>query len=173
MIQDQQFKNLLDEENDHFFFKPYTYFQNTFISNHPLKLINDYKEPDLLDHPLTAKLINKKWSQFANKFYYFNLFYYCCFLASLTAYTVTSIPLSPQKYPKLYSTCSEYFNSSTFSNNNQSYIFPKKALEREGINYASRALIDIFAVGRALSVLFGRELFTALLFIPEECYFIE
>ena len=152
---------------DEFLLRPYTYWGSKFITNHPLMLINKYKEPDLLQHDVTQHLINRKWNQFGWIFYYFNLFYYCCFLAALTFYVWTSIPLSPQSYPNLY-TCSPYFDENNFEHANQTYIFPEKALKKQSWNYASRVIIDILAGFRLLAVLVGRERETFFLFLPKD-----
>ena len=132
-------------------------------------LINDYKQPDLLKHEVTTNIINKKWNQFGWRFYAINFVFYCIFLAALTFYVWTSIPLSPQSYPNLY-TCSPYFNESIFPNQNLTYVFPEKYLERQNLNWLSRGLIEILALLRLLSVIFGQERKILLFFLPQVCY---
>ena len=119
-------------------------------------MINDYKEQNLLMHEVTKALIDEKWKKIGRWIYLLNLIFYCCFLATLTTYIMTSISLSPQKYPNLF-TCSEYFDDNQFINPNQTYVFPDYALHRDSANYASRAFIVLFAILRLLSVIFGYE----------------
>ena len=107
-------------------------------------------------HEVTKTLINKKWNKFGKYSYYFNVFYYTCFIATLTANIMTSVSLSPQKYPNLYS-CSPYFDDNIFTNENTTYIFPDEAITRSSGNYATRVLIGIFAGLRLLSVFLGYE----------------
>ena len=119
-------------------------------------MINDFKEQNLLMHEVTKALIDKKWKQIGRWIYLLNLIFYCGFLATLTTYIMTSISLSPQKYPNLF-TCSEYFDDNQFTNPNQTYIFPENAFSSDSLNYASGAFIFLFAFIRLLSILIGYE----------------
>ena len=136
------------------FIVPYTSSGDVFFENHPLMTINDYKQQKLLMHEVTMNLINTKWKK-GRWFYYFNLFFYCCFLAVLTTNVMTSI--WPQEYPALYS-CSEYFDDQYFSKRNQTYVLPDSVLDRDSWNYASRALIWVFAGLRLFSIIIGHEI---------------
>ena len=154
-----------DENGD--FTQPYTYSGktkplewftagNVFVDNHPLMTINDYKQQNLLMHEVTRKLINNKWNSFGLVCYYTNFLFYCGFLTALTVYIATSIDISPQMYPNLY-TCSPFFNESNFAHVNQSYVFPEDALNRKGYTYTSRAFIWVFAAFRLAALLVGYE----------------
>ena len=156
-MEEKQNDVFTNEEKEEFFTNPHNS-KNFFLAkkNHPLMLINDYKEQNLLMHEVTKALIDHKWKKVGRWIYLINLIFYCCFLATLTTYIMTSISLSPLKYPNLF-TCSDYFNESQFTNPNQTYIFPEHALHRDSLNYASRAFICLFAILRLASVLIGYE----------------
>ena len=118
--------------------------------------INDYKQQNLLMHEVTKRLINTKWNSFGSKCYYFNFVFYCGFIATLTTNIMTSVSLSPQSYPNLY-TCSPYFDDNIFANDNTTYIFPDDALHRNSYNYVSRIFIWIFASLRLFAIIVGYE----------------
>ena len=134
---------------------PYTHYGRTFVENHPLMKINDYKHPKLLMHDVTKNLINDKWNSFGFYFYYTNLIFYGCFLATLTTNVMTSY--WPQNYPAFY-TCSSYFENQNFTSADQTYALPSNALKRGTYNYVSRVFIMIFASIRLLSIISGHEI---------------
>ena len=117
--------------------------------------INKYKQQKLLMHDVTKNLINTKWKLFGNQVYFYNLGFYCCFLAVLTTNVMTSI--WPQKYPALFS-CSPYFDKIVFTKPNQTYVLPDHVLTRRSFNYVSRAFIWGFVILRLVSIAIGHEL---------------
>ena len=98
---------------DQQFVVPYTRFPDFIVSNHPLMIIIEYKQKNLLSHRVTKKLINFKWDQFAALFYYTNLIFYLLFLLALTLLIYLSQDQNPVSYPELFQ-CSDYFRNRTF-----------------------------------------------------------
>ena len=150
------FSDDLDEDGD--FAAPYTYYGDIFVSNHPLMVINDYKQQNLLQHDVTRALINRKWNHFGKWFYYFNFLFYSCFLATLTTYVLSSQPYNPQMYPNLYQ-CSAYFSDHQFDNENQTYLFPEEVFEgtRDKVNYGSRSILIVLTFIRFVAIVIGHE----------------
>ena len=138
-----------------YYAEPYTRDGDEFFENHPLMTINKYKQQKLLMHDVTKNLINTKWKLFGNQVYFYNLGFYCCFLAVLTTNVMTSI--WPQKYPALFS-CSPYFEKIVFNKPNQTYVLPDHVLTRRSFNYVSRAFIWGFVILRLVSIAIGYEL---------------
>eukprot|EP00092_Neocalanus_flemingeri_P034661 GFUD01037707.1.p1 GENE.GFUD01037707.1~~GFUD01037707.1.p1 ORF type:complete len:1460 (+),score=369.86 GFUD01037707.1:404-4381(+) len=147
-----------DIEEDGDFAAPYTYYGDIFVSNHPLMVINNYKQQNLLQHDVTSTLINRKWNHFGKWFYYFNFLFYSCFLATLTTYVLSSQPYNPQMYPNLYQ-CSPYFSDHQFDNKNQTYLFPEEVFQgsRDTLNYGSRTILVVLTFIRFLSIVIGHE----------------
>ena len=152
----------IEKDQNGNFKEPYTYSEETcspanYVQNHPLMIINNSKHRDIFTHEVTRKLINNKWKNFGSFCYYTNFFFYCGFLAALTIYIASSMDLSPQLYPNLY-TCSPFFNESSFENADQSYVFPEDALSRKGyIDFCRFLIIWFFGIFRLLALFFGFE----------------
>ena len=138
---------------------PYTRIPDGIVRNHPLKIIVDYKQKNLLSHKVTKKLINYKWDQFAGIFYYANLLYYMIFLAALTTLVLTSMDQNPVNYPKVFQ-CSDYFKADEFPNQNVSYIFKDGTRNRttNSWNMISMWTVVLMVCLRFLVLLVGYEL---------------
>ena len=57
-------------------------------ANHPMMLMVQHNQEDLLAHPLVTALLRHKWRSYGRYVYYFNLSLYCVFVAFLTIYIV-------------------------------------------------------------------------------------
>lgn len=72
--------------------KPYSDDSTILKINHPLMIMVESKQEDLLGHPLVTSLLRHKWNSFGRIVYYLNLFFYCIFLLFLTGYIVVAKP---------------------------------------------------------------------------------
>ncbi|CAD5117061.1 DgyrCDS5882 [Dimorphilus gyrociliatus] len=72
--------------------KPYSEDSNMLKVNHPLMIMVESKQEDLLGHPLVTSLLRHKWNSFGRIVYYLNLLLYCVFLVFLTGYVVVAKP---------------------------------------------------------------------------------
>jgi hypothetical protein len=144
--------------DDHCFSLPYTKNGDTLVSNHPLMVINDCKEQNLLNHKVTKTLINCKWKTFGRFYYGVNFLFYLLFLSALTTYVYTSQIKDPKKYPNIFQ-CSDFFKDHQFSDRNISYIFPEDVLHRNTgpVNLCSWWLILILTTIRFFSIIVGHE----------------
>lgn len=76
--------------------KPYTTDTGVLKKNHPLMLMVEGGQEDLLAHPLVTSLLKHKWNNFGRWLYYASLLIYCIFITFLTGYIATT------KAPYLY-----------------------------------------------------------------------
>ena len=138
---------------------PYTRMPNTITDNHPLMIVVEYKQKNLLSHRVVQKLINYKWNQFAAIYYYINLVFYSVFLAGLTVFVMTSMEQNPVNYPDLYQ-CSDYFRQQTLPSTNVSVVFRNGTYSRETQtwNFISEYIVIIMAAVRIFVFLVGFEL---------------
>ena len=70
--------------------EPYSSDSTVLKKNHPLMIMVNHHQEDLLAHPLVTSLLRYKWDSFGRYFYYTNLLLYCIFLTFLTGYVVNT-----------------------------------------------------------------------------------
>ena len=146
-------------ENDDCFPNPYIY-GDKFVSNHPLMMINDYKQQNILNHKVTRKLINCKWKDFGFRYYALNFLFYAVFLTLFSIFIYTNKEKDPSNYPNLFQ-CSDFFKSHQPSLN-VSYIFPSEIYEKNlgWLNKLSQYSLVIFSIIRFASIFLGHEMKT-------------
>ena len=144
---------------DNQFEVPYTRMPNTITDNHPLMIVVEYKQKNLLSHRIVQKLINYKWNQFAAIYYYINLIFYAVFLVALTVFVMTSNEQNPVNYPELYQ-CSDYFSQQSYPSSNVSVVFRNGTDKRDTgtMNFLSEYTVIIMAAVRIFVFLVGYEL---------------
>ena len=144
---------------DNQFEVPYTRFPDAIVINHPLMLIIDYKQKNLLSHRVIKKVINYKWDQFAAIYYYINFLFYVTFLSAFTALVMSSMAQNPVNYPKVFQ-CSDFFQSEDFSTPNASYVFKPGTRHKNTntINSIATWIVVIMICFRYLVILVGFEL---------------
>ena len=78
------------------------YFEDPYYSNgkiwkdnHPLMIMAQQKQKNLLRHPVCLALVRHKWKKFGRYIYYGHLIVYLLFLFSLTAYILLDVRANP------------------------------------------------------------------------------
>ena len=80
------------------------------INNHPLMIMAKERRVDLLQHPLCLAITLKKWNQYGQWSYFFQLGFYAIFLIALNLFILSSD--SPIDYPERFNCSGRFFNES-------------------------------------------------------------
>ena len=78
------------------------------MDNHPLMIMANEEQKNLLRHPLCMSLVRRKWMKYGRYIYYSGLMSYLVFLAFLTSFALLSPNIAIQS--NLNSSCETVYN---------------------------------------------------------------
>ncbi|KAL3318478.1 hypothetical protein Ciccas_002854 [Cichlidogyrus casuarinus] len=119
---------------DSYCLDPYSNESKLIIENHPLTIMAETGDEEVLSHPLSTALIQLKWRTYGLKFYLVNLLIYLLFVSFLSFYVLSHTPVYSLSIDR------ETLKESSFEDTCQA-LLKKDQLAYSGNIYVSKIIL--------------------------------